>query len=237
MKKNINQKLINLIEYYNHANIDIIFANKALKRKNNNLIIKDLNGNKSENLNKLKNNIKNIKNCLLKKSATNIVFADGNINAKIMIIGEGPGAQEDIEGLPFVGRAGKLLDKMLASINLDRRKVYISNVVNYRPPANRRPTEGEIGRYFPYLKNHIEIINPKILILLGSTALNAIIGNEQVISIARGKWIQKSIGSSKPWIIASFHPAFLMRQPEQKKMSWVDLKMVRDKIKQLNIKI
>ena len=237
MKKNINQKLINLIEYYNLTNIDILFANKPLKRKNNKQSLKELNGTKSEKLNKLKINIKNIKNCMLKKNATNLVFADGNINAKIMIVGEGPGAQEDIAGLPFVGKAGKLLDKMLGAINLDRKKVYISNVVNYRPPANRRPTDDEISRYFPYLRSHIEIVNPKILILLGSTALNAIIGNEQVISKARGKWIKKSIGSSKPWIIASFHPAFLMRQPEQKKMSWIDLKMVREKIKQLNITI
>ena len=176
-----------------------------------------------------------IKNCELKKNATNLVLGDGSINAKIMIIGEGPGAQEDAEGKPFVGRAGKLLDKMLESIQLNRTKVYISNVVNYRPPANRRPTEKEIARYLPYLKNHIEIINPKILILLGSTALNAIIGNVTVISKARGKWIQKEIGTVKPWIIASFHPAFLMRQPEQKKLAWIDLKMVRDKIKNLKI--
>ena len=136
---------------------------------------------------------------------------------------------------PFVGRAGKLLDKMLNAIKLDRKKVYISNVVNYRPPLNRRPTEDEIERYFPYLKSHIEIINPKILVLLGSTALNTLIGNEEVISKARGKWIRKEIGTITPWIIASFHPAFLMRQPEQKKLAWIDLKMIRDKSKILKI--
>ena len=152
-----------------------------------------------------------------------------------MLIGEAPGAKEDETGIPFVGRAGKLLDKMLSAIQLDRSKVYISNVVNYRPPANRKPTEVEIERYLPYLKNHIEIINPKIVVLLGSTALNALIGNKVVISRARGKWIQKEIGKIKPWIIASFHPAFLMRQPEQKKMAWIDLKMVRDKSKILKI--
>ena len=152
-----------------------------------------------------------------------------------MIIGEGPGAQEDLKGKPFVGRAGQLLDKMLAAINLDRNKVYISNVVNYRPPANRKPTEIEIQRYLPYLKNHIQIINPKILVLLGSTALNTLVGNEVVISKARGKWIQKEIGSTKPWIIASFHPAFLMRQPEQKKLAWIDLKMIREKSKILDL--
>jgi len=150
-----------------------------------------------------------------------------------MIIGEGPGAQEDADGKPFVGRAGKLLDKMLDAINLDRTKVYISNVVNYRPPMNRRPTEEEIQKYFPYLKDHIEIINPKILVLLGSTALNTLVGNEVVISKARGKWIKKDIGSAKPWVIASFHPAFLMRQPEQKKLAWIDLKLIRDKLKVL----
>jgi len=188
-----------------------------------------------EKLSKLKKKIQFIKNCDLKKNATNLVFADGNINSKIMIIGEGPGANEDAKGKPFVGRAGKLLDKMLAAIQLDRTKIYISNVVNYRPPANRKPTEVEIERYLPYLKNHIEIINPKILLLLGSTALNALIGNESVISKARGKWIQKEIGTVKPWIIASFHPAFLMRQPEQKKLAWIDLKMIRDKSKILKI--
>ena len=234
MKKNLNQKLIHLIEYYQLINADILFANSPLNRNIKKERTLD-NSSKKKKLEKLKHSIKNIKNCELKKNANNLVFSDGNINSKIMIIGEGPGAQEDLEGIPFVGRAGKLLDKMLEAINLNRNKVYISNVVNYRPPANRRPTEAEITRYLPYLKNHVEIINPKILILLGSTALNALIGNEKVISRARGKWLRKEIGSIKPWVIASFHPAFLMRQPEQKKMAWIDLKMVRDKIKNLKI--
>ena len=234
MKKNLNQKLINLIEYYNLINANLLLSDTPLKRNDNN-VTASFGGTKLQKLKKLKKSIQLIENCELKKNATNLVFGDGNISAKIMIIGEGPGAQEDAEGKPFVGRAGKLLDKMLESIHLNRTKVYISNVVNYRPPANRRPTEEEIERYLPYLKNHIEIMNPKILILLGSTALNAIIGNVTVISKARGKWIQKEIGTVKPWIIASFHPAFLMRQPEQKKLAWIDLKMVRDKIKNLKI--
>ena len=234
MKKNLNQKLINLIEYYNLINTNFLLSNTPLKRNINN-VTTSFGGTKLQKLKKLKKSIQLIDNCELRKNATNLVFGDGNISAKIMIIGEGPGAQEDAEGKPFVGRAGKLLDKMLESIHLNRTKVYISNVVNYRPPANRRPTEEEIVRYLPYLKNHIEIMNPKILILLGSTALNAIIGNVTVISKARGKWIQKEIGTVKPWIIASFHPAFLMRQPEQKKLAWIDLKMVRDKIKNLKI--
>tara|TARA_B100000029_G_scaffold485954_1_gene539826 strand:+ start:3071 stop:3769 length:699 start_codon:yes stop_codon:yes gene_type:complete len=232
MKKNLNQKLINLIEHYNLINANLLFSNNPLKRTFDNSSLY-FTGTKMEKLNKLKKKIQTIKNCELKNNANNLVFGDGNINAKIMLIGEGPGANEDALGKPFVGRAGKLLDKMLSSIQLDRTKVYISNVVNYRPPSNRKPTEEEIERYLPYLKNHIEIINPKIILLLGSTALNALIGNEIVISKARGKWIQKQIGSIKPWIIASFHPAFLMRQPEQKKLAWIDLKMIRDKLKNL----
>jgi DNA polymerase len=232
MKRNLNQKLINLIEYYNLININLFLSNKPLKRNSNNIKI-SYSGTKSEKLKKLNDNIQLIKNCELKKSAQNIVFGDGNINSKIMIVGEGPGANEDAEGKPFVGRAGKLLDKMLEAIQLNRTKVYITNVVNYRPPENRKPTDEEIERYLPYLKSHIEIINPKILILLGSTALNTIIGNEKVISKARGRWVKKEIGSANPWVIATFHPAFLMRQPDQKKLAWIDLKMVREKYKKI----
>jgi len=234
MKKNLNQKLIGLVEYYNLINTNLLLSDIPLKRNINNTTT-SFSGTKVQKLEKLKKNIRLIKNCELKKNATNLVFGNGNINSKIMIIGEGPGAQEDTKGMPFVGRAGKLLDKMLEAIQLNRTKAYISNVVNYRPPENRRPTEEEIARYLPYLRTHIEIINPKILILLGSTALNAIIGNKEVISRTRGKWFQREIGAVKPWIIASFHPAFLMRQPEQKKLAWIDLKMVRDKIKKLKI--
>ena len=232
MKRNLNQKLINLIEYYNLINANILISNNPVKRGKK-IVSNKLSGNKFEQLNKLKKSISQIKNCELKKNANNLVFSDGNIDAKIMIVGEGPGANEDAEGKPFVGRAGKLLNKMLSAINLDRTKVYITNVVNYRPPANRKPTEIEINRYLPYLINHIEIINPKILFLLGSTALNALIGDEEVISKARGKWSEKQIGLVKTWVITSFHPAFLMRQPEQKKLAWIDLKMIRDKFKNL----
>ena len=234
MKINLNQKLINLIEYYNLINANFLLSNSPLRRKIGGTT-HTFTGTKLEKLNKLKKKIQFIKNCDLKKNATNLVFGNGNINSKIMIVGEGPGANEDAEGKPFVGRAGKLLDKMLAAIQLDRTKVYITNVVNYRPPSNRKPTEVEIERYLPYLKSHIEIINPKILLLLGSTALNTLIGSDVVISKARGKWIQKEIGVVKPWTIASFHPAFLMRQPEQKKLAWMDLKMIRDKSKILKI--
>ena len=236
MIKKINTKFIKLIKYYSLINHNLIYENEAINRYkiNSNLAIKGIKG---KELQELKQLITNIKNCELKKNSTNIVFSDGNPNAKIMIIGEGPGANEDLEGVPFIGRTGELLDKMLLSINLDRDNIYITNVVNYRPPENRNPTEEEIARYLPYLTKHIEIINPKILILLGGAALNAIIGDGQVISEARGKWIDKKIGKCSTSVIASFHPAFLMRQPDQKKLSWGDLKMVRKKILDLKISI
>ena len=233
MIKKINTKTIKLIKFYNFINYNLIYNNKAINRYKKDAF--EISGDKAEKLEKLKKSIFNIKNCELKKSATNIVFADGNPKAKIMLIGEGPGSNEDQEGLPFVGRAGALLDKMLASIDLNRKNVYITNVVNYRPPENRRPTEEEIAKYLPYLKKHIEIINPKILVLLGSTALNALIGNEVVISKARGQWIEKQFGECKTSVIVTFHPAFLMRQPAQKKMAWIDLKMIRERKSKLRI--
>jgi len=234
MIKKINTKLVKLIKYYSLINHNLIYENEAINRYkiNSNLAFKGVKGKK---LQELKESINKIKNCELRKSATNIVFSDGNPDAEIMIIGEGPGANEDLEGVPFIGKTGELLDKMLLSINLNRENVYISNVVNYRPPENRSPTKAEITRYLPYLIKHIEIINPQILILLGGSALNAVISTDKVISDVRGKWIEKKIGSCKTLVIVSYHPAFLMRQPDQKKMSWIDLKMIRKKI--LNLKI
>ncbi len=224
---------IKLIKYYNLINHNLIYNNKAINRykKDNYEIAED----KSKSLEFLKKSIINLKKCDLKKNAKNIVFSDGNPKSKIMLIGEAPGANDDDEGLPFVGRAGMLLDKMLAAINLDRKTVYISNIINYRPPENRKPTDEEIKRYLPFITKHIEIINPKILVLLGSTAMNALIGNDVVISKMRGKWIEKKFGNCKTSIIITFHPAFLIRQPAQKKMSWIDLKMIRDKKNNLKI--
>ena len=227
MIKKISNKSIKLINYYNLINYNLIYNNKSINRyKKDNFEISE---DKAVNLEKLKKTISNIENCNLKKNAKNIVFSDGNPKSKIMIIGEAPGANEDQEGLPFVGRAGQLLDKMLTAINLNRKNVYISNIINYRPPDNRRPTEEETKRYLPFITKHIEIISPKILVLLGSTAMNALIGNEIVISKMRGKWIEKKFGNCKTSVIITFHPAFLMRQPAQKKMAWIDLKMIRDK--------
>ena len=226
IKKN-NPNAIKLIKYYKFINYNLIYNNKAINRyKKDNL---EISADKTVSLERLRKSINEIKNCSLKNNATNMVFSDGNPKSKIMLLGEAPGFNEDQEGLPFVGRAGALLDKMLASINLDRKNVYISNIINYRPPENRRPTDEEIKRYLPFVEKHIEIINPKILVLLGSTAMNALIGSEVVISKVRGNWIEKKFGKCKTSIIVTFHPAFLMRQPAQKKMAWIDLKMIRDK--------
>ena len=233
MIKKINSKTIKLIKFYNFINYNLIFNNKAINRYKKDIF--EISGDKAKNLDLLKKSIISIKNCDLKKHAKNIVFSDGNPKSKIMLIGEAPGANEDQEGLPFVGKAGQLLDKMLSAIDLDRKKVYISNIINYRPPENRRPTEHEIKRYLPFISKHIEIIKPKILVLLGSTAMNALIGNKIVISKMRGKWIDKQFGTCKTSVIITFHPAFLMRQPAQKKMAWIDLKMIRDK--KTNLKI
>ncbi len=229
MPKNINNKLTKLIKYYSLINHNLIFSNKSINRykQKQPFVEKD----KAKNLQNLRDKINEIKNCKLKENASNLVFSDGNPNSKIMIIGEGPGANEDKEGFPFVGRAGQLLDKMLHAINLSRENVYITNVVNYRPPENRKPTDKEVERYLPYLKKHIEIVRPKIVLLLGSTAMNAILRNTDVISKMRGKWYEIEINNLKIYSIVSFHPAYLLRQPDQKKFSWIDLKMIREKIK------
>ena len=225
----MSNKFTKLIKYYSLINHNLIFSNKSINRyqKSQSALKK----NKYQDLKNLREKISEIKNCKLKENASNLVFSDGNPNSKIMIIGEGPGANEDKEGLPFVGRAGQLLDKMLNAINLGREAVYITNVVNFRPPENRKPTEREVEMYLPYLKRHIEIIKPKIILLLGSTAMNALLSNTDVISKMRGKWYEIEINRLKIFSIVSFHPAYLLRQPDQKKFSWIDLKMIRDKLK------
>ena len=188
-------------------------------------------------LENLKNKISLIDNCDLKNNAKKIVFSDGSIDSQIMIVGEGPGEKEDEIGKPFVGDAGDLLNKMLSAININRQSVYITNVVNFRPPNNRKPTSAEINRYSTYLREHILIINPKILIIMGSTAMEALVGNNIKISKNRGKWKEIIIKNKTFTSIVTFHPAYLLRQPDQKKYSWHDLKEIRKKIDELNIVI
>ena len=154
-----------------------------------------------------------------------------------MIVGEGPGEKEDMQGKPFVGDAGMLLNKMLNAIKIKRENIYITNVVNYRPPNNRKPEISEINRYSVFLREHISIINPKILILMGSTAMEALFGQKLKISKERGKWKEIIINQKTFLTILTFHPAYLLRQPDQKKFSWEDLKNIRKKIDELKIKI
>ena len=188
-------------------------------------------------LENLKNKISLVDNCDLKNNAKKMVFNDGNINSQVMIVGEGPGEKEDEIGKPFVGDAGNLLNKMLSAININRESVYITNVVNFRPPNNRKPTSAEINRYSVFLREHILIINPKILIIMGSTAMEALVGNNIKISKDRGKWKEIIIKNKTFTSIVTFHPAYLLRQPDQKKYSWSDLKEIRKKIDELNINI
>ena len=154
-----------------------------------------------------------------------------------MIVGEGPGEEEDKLGIPFAGDTGNLLNKMLSAINLKRKNVYITYVVNFRPPEDRKPSSTEINRYSEFLLEHITIINPKILIIMGSTAMEALVGKNTKISTERGKWKEILIKNKTYLSIITFHPSYLLKQPEQKKYSWYDLKEIKKKINSLNINL
>ncbi len=225
-KNNQNDILDTLVSEYS-------FANKPINR----FITKPKVEKKLEKLNILRKKIQDIENCKLKNNSKNIVFSDGDISSPLMIVGEGPGQTEDDQGKPFVGEAGKLLNKMLNAIKIERSKVYITNVVNYRPPDNRKPEPDEILRYSEFLKEHISIFDPKILILMGSTAMEALFGNKIKITKSRGEWKEIVIKNKVFKTIITFHPAYLLRQPDQKKFSWQDLKKIRKEIDNLNIKI
>ncbi|MDC3056241.1 uracil-DNA glycosylase [Pelagibacteraceae bacterium] len=183
-------------------------------------VIKDLKGHKSN----------------LQKTAKNLVVYDGNLNAKVMLIGEAPGRDEDQQGVPFVGRAGQLLNKMLLAINLQREDVYITNVVNWRPADNRTPNDEEILEFLPFLQRQIDIVKPKFIFLLGGVAAKAILSTPLALGKLRGKWHEyKSLNldGSIP-TIASYHPAFLLRSPQYKKHSWEDLQMLQEKLKNVS---
>ena len=214
-------------------NSKYIFSDKPINRLKTKPKVEDI----SIKLDELRTEIENIENCELKKNASKIVFNDGNYESKIMIVGEGPGQQEDETGKPFVGDAGLLLNKMLKSINIERKNVYITNVVNYRPPNNRKPEPAEITKYSNFLRKHISIIDPKLLILMGSTAMESLFGSNIKITKERGSWKDIIINNKTYLCMITFHPAYLLRQPENKKYSWTDLKEIRKKIDQLNISL
>ena len=233
IKKHINQNDILNFELLNILDYSYIFNNEPIKR----IKTKPTLENSLSKLKDLKRKIEAIQDCDLKKNASKIVFGDGNIRSPIMIVGEGPGQKEDELGKPFVGDAGALLNKMLKAIKIEREKIYITNVVNYRPPNNRKPEKSEINRYSEYLKEHISIIDPQILILMGSTAMEALFGGNKRISKERGQWKEIIIKQKTYKSIITFHPAYLLRQPDQKKFSWKDLKIIRKEIDELNIEI
>jgi len=166
----------------------------------------------------------------LSKTATNLVFADGNPKAKVMLVGEAPGADEDRLGLPFVGVSGQLLDRMMAAIGLDRTSFYITNVCLWRPPGNRKPTDLELAAQKPFVERHIELVAPKVLVLVGAAAAQGLLGTTEGITRLRGRWFQYTLGESGQAIPALpiFHPAYLLRQPAQKRETWRDLLKLRE---------
>ena len=237
-KKDLNQNTKFEQELINTFEPDFIFSEKPLNRfnitkNNNNLEIL----NKAEKLSELKRKINSIENCNLKNNSKNLILGDGNVNSSIMLIGEAPGKEEDDSGLAFRGDVGELLKKMLLAIQIKLENTYIAYSINFRTPEDRKPTSQEIKRYSTFLKEHISIINPKILILMGSTAMEAVTGLSNRISNERGNWKEIILKNKTYPIMITFSPSYLIRFPENKKHSWEDLKKIRQKIKDLNIKI
>ena len=171
----------------------------------------------------------------LKKLATNTVFGDGNPEGRVMFIGEAPGHDEDKAGLPFVGRAGKLLDKMIAAIGLDRTRVYIINVMAWRPPDNRNPDPAEVAMCIPFLRRHIELAQPKILVMLGAVSARHVLGLNDGIMKLRGRWLEYRIGTEMIPVLPTLHPAYLLRQPSHKKLAWRDLQALAERLETLGL--
>ena len=172
--------------------------------------------------------------CALKQTATNLVLARGNPEAPVMFIGEAPGAEEDREGLPFVGASGKLLDRILSFIGLDEQSVYISNIIFWRPPGNRSPTDAETAACLPFVRRHIALVQPRLLVTLGRPAMNAVLGLNSGINKARGRWVEYGEGLETPIpAMPTFHPAYLLRNPAQKRETWMDFLSIREKLDEL----
>jgi uracil-DNA glycosylase len=188
----------------------------------------------AKDLGDLRERLSRFEGCGLKVTASRLVFGDGFQSADIMLVGEAPGADEDREGLPFVGRAGKLLDKMLASIGLDRQKVYIANVVPWRPPGNRTPTPLETAVCLPFTRRQIELVDPKILVCLGAASAQTLLGGKEGIMRMRGRWFAFA-GNPEIRAFAMLHPAYLLRQPAHKKLAWQDLRMLEKEINRLQL--
>ena len=226
------EELINSIEP------NFIFSKKPLNRfEIDHIKIKNKNLNKINQINELKNLINSIQNCNIKDNSKNLILGNGNIDSSIMIIEEAPGAEEEKTGRTFQGEAGALLEKMLLAINLKKNDIYSSYAINYRLPKDRKPTSQEIRRYSVFLKEHISIINPKIVILFGSTAMESVTSSNEKISNERGKWKEIILKNKTYPLMVTFSPSYLIRFPENKKFSWEDLKKIKQKISDLKIKI
>ncbi|WP_041559663.1 uracil-DNA glycosylase [Afipia carboxidovorans] len=165
--------------------------------------------------------------CALKMTATRLVFGDGNPQARVMFVGEAPGRDEDLQGIPFIGRSGKLLDLMLASIGLDRTSAYIANVIPWRPPGNREPSPHETQMCLPFIRRQIELVDPDVLVCLGKPSSQAVLELKDGIVKSRGRWFDYNTGTRMIRAMATFHPAYLLRQPIYKRMTWKDLRMIR----------
>ena len=240
-KKEINQNTNYDLELLNSIESNFIYDEKPINRLQNaydNLKTKDSSGkiNKEKNLDELKEQINSIENCSLKNNAKKIILGDGNINSPIMLVGETPGIEEDKTGLTFMGDVGSLLKKMLIAINIKKENIYSTYAVNFRPPEDRKPTSVEIKRYSQFLQKHISIIKPKIIILMGSSAMESLTGLNSKITIERGKWKEVIIKNTSYNVIITFNPSYLLRVPENKKYSWEDLKKIKQKINELVIK-
>ena len=237
-KKTLNQNAKYTEQLINIVEPDFNFSNKPLNR----FKIEEIdNGNnyqnKIEKLSKLKKKINSIENCNLKDNSKNLILGDGNIKSPIMIIGETPGEAEDNYGFSFQEEVGRLLKKMLLAIDLDINKIYKTYSINFRTPEDRKPTTKEIKRYSPFLKDHVSIIDPKIIILMGSTAMESIINSNNKISVERGKWKEIILKNKTYPLMITYSPSYLLRYPENKKYSWEDLKKIKKKIQELNINI
>ena len=180
--------------------------------------------------------LENFQGCGLKATAKHTVFADGNPAAKVMLVGEAPGRDEDLQGLPFVGRSGQLLDRMLAAIGLDRTQVYISNILPWRPPGNRPPTSAEIAVCLPFIERHIALVQPELLVLLGGISTKALLDSPEGITKLRGRWKLYQAGERQIPALAAFHPAYLLRQPLGKRLAWADMLALRERIDSLSFK-
>lgn len=186
-------------------------------------------------MDKLKEIMENFEGCALKNTASHTVIGDGNPNAKIMFIGEAPGAEEDLIGKAFVGRSGQLLDKIMSAVDLDRSTVYICNVLPWRPPGNRTPSDAEISVCLPFLKKQIEIVNPDYILALGVAAVNTLLGTGETMSHIRGRWLEYETSAQKKIkVMATYHPAYLLRTPQQKSKVWADFLRFKKELQQNN---